>query len=108
MSIQETKKKGAVLPSQTCQNTTFWYSFIYYLAVKVMLLADISSQHKKIPSAKNVMQITIKQESENVCNTFGNPPKLSGKGFRCDAFYKPTLTQPYSCLKHPEHNDKYH
>lgn len=26
-----------------------------------MLLADISSQHKKIPSAKNVMQTTINQ-----------------------------------------------
>ncbi|ASO27608.1 hypothetical protein CHC43_24435 [Salmonella enterica subsp. enterica serovar Mbandaka] len=36
-------------------------TFIYYLAVKVMLLADISSQHKKIPPAKNVMQTTIKQ-----------------------------------------------
>ncbi|HCL5256685.1 TPA: hypothetical protein N2G22_002293 [Salmonella enterica] len=101
MSIQETKKKGAVLPSQTCQNTTFWYSFIYYLVVKVMLLADISSQHKKIPPAKNVMQITIKQGAENVCNTFENPPKLSGKGFRCDDFYQSTLSHGDSFFKTP-------
>ncbi|ECG1333100.1 hypothetical protein DS259_03120 [Salmonella enterica subsp. indica] len=72
-----------------------------------MLLVDISSQHKKIPSAKNVIQITIKQGSENVCDAFENPPKLCGKGFCCDDFYKSTLTQRFSCLKHPEHNDKF-
>ncbi|EDA9520165.1 hypothetical protein A4S21_17270, partial [Salmonella enterica subsp. enterica serovar Kentucky] len=58
-----------------CQNTTFWYSFIYYLAVKVMLLADISSQHKKIPPAKNVMQTTIKQLTKLTV------PLQSGKEF---------------------------
>ncbi|EDU3719682.1 hypothetical protein CSQ24_001931 [Salmonella enterica subsp. diarizonae] len=46
-----------------------------------MLLADSSSQHKKIPPTKNVMHITIKQGSENVCNTFENPSNPSGKGF---------------------------
>ncbi|QPN38595.1 hypothetical protein I5080_04730 [Salmonella enterica] len=68
-----------------------------------MLLADISSQHKKkYPPAKNVMQITIKQGAENVCNTFENPPKLSGKGFRCDDFYQSTLSQGYSFFKNTQ------
>ncbi|EDH0694559.1 TPA: hypothetical protein N2G46_002500 [Salmonella enterica] len=107
MSIQETKKKGAVLPSQTCQNTTFWCSFIYSLAVKVMLLADRSSQYKKIPSNKNVMQFTIKQGSENICNTFENPPKPSGKSFRCDNFPKSASALCHPCLKCPERNDKH-
>ncbi|EBP4574013.1 hypothetical protein FNH63_07525 [Salmonella enterica subsp. salamae] len=101
------KKKGAVLPSQTCQNTTFWCSFISSLAVKVMLLADLSSQHKKMPSAKNVIQVTINRRSENVWNTFETPPKLSGKGFRCDDFHQSTLARYHSCLKYPERNDKY-
>ncbi|EBO0297868.1 hypothetical protein DSO51_08025, partial [Salmonella enterica] len=63
VSIQETKMKGAILPSQPCQNTTFWCSIIYYfLAVKVMLLADCSSQHKKILSNNILIQLTVQQK----------------------------------------------
>ncbi|QUI99476.1 hypothetical protein KCP74_10130 [Salmonella enterica subsp. enterica] len=53
-SSEYSEKKGAVLPSQTCVRIRHFGTFIYYLAVKVMPLADISSQHKKIPPAKNV------------------------------------------------------
>ncbi|MFK57668.1 hypothetical protein EEM01_16600 [Salmonella enterica] len=36
--------------------------FYYFLAVKVMLLADCSSQHKKILSNNILIQLTVQQK----------------------------------------------
>lgn len=73
--------------------TTFWYSFIYYLAVKVMLLAGISSQHKKIPPAKNVMQTTIKQVTKLTVPL--NPEKSLNPGITSDAEISTSLRFGY-------------
>lgn len=58
-----------------------------------MLLADISSQHKKIPSAKNVMQTTINQVTKLTVPL--NPEKSMNPGITSDAKISTSLRSGY-------------
>lgn len=58
-----------------------------------MLLAGISSQHKKIPPAKNVMQTTIKQVTKLTVPL--NPEKSLNPGITSDAEISTSLRFGY-------------
>ncbi|QUJ02518.1 hypothetical protein KCP75_15935 [Salmonella enterica subsp. enterica] len=44
------QKEASGTSAKHASEYDIWYFFIYYLAVKAMLLADISSQHKNTVS----------------------------------------------------------